>query len=68
MIRGRPHSTRELLTGSSISVIQRWKKSAFLRMKLSHFAGTSDAMKMADTGHAGSQAPQSVHAAGSIYI
>jgi len=37
-------------------------------MKLSHFAGTSDEMKMADTGHAGSQAPQSVHVAGSIYI
>ena len=44
------------------------KNWAFFSMKACHFAGTSASIKMADTGHAGSQAPQSVQVAGSMYI
>jgi hypothetical protein len=44
------------------------KKFAFLEMNPCHFAGTSGSKKIADTGQTGSQAPQSVHVAGSMYI
>jgi len=44
------------------------KNAAFLPMKLCHFAGTAASTKIADTGHAGSQAPQSMQVAGSMNI
>ena len=44
------------------------KNAAFFSMKSFHFSGTSDSDgKMASTGHSGSQAPQSMQIAGSIY-
>src|SRR6185295_15067864 len=32
-----------------------------------HFSGRSSSAKMADTGHTGTQAPQSMHSTGSMY-
>ena len=63
---GNRNATRQpqKTTGSS----QLAKKLAFLRMKLCHFAGTSDSMNIADTGQTGSQAAQSVQVTGSMYI
>jgi hypothetical protein len=37
-------------------------------MKLRHLTGTSASANIAETGHAGTQASQSVHIAGSMYI
>lgn len=44
------------------------KNSAFFAMKPCHFAGTFSWAKIADTGHAGTHASQSMHVAGSMYI
>ena len=41
--------------------------SAFTAMKLVHFSGVSSSAKMASTGHAGTQAPQSMHSSGWMY-
>src|SRR4051812_40639868 len=45
----------------------RPKYSAFFCVKLAHFSGRSSCAKMADTGHTGTQAPQSIHSTGSMY-
>jgi hypothetical protein len=45
-----------------------WKNPAFLWMKPCHLAGTFSCAKIADTGHTGTHASQSMHVAGSIYI
>jgi hypothetical protein len=52
---------------SEVSIGYR-KNSAFFSIKPCHLAGTFPWAKIADTGHAGTQASQSMHVAGSIYI
>src|SRR5213076_2966566 len=42
------------------------KKSALILMKCFHSSGVADSSKIAVTGHAGSQAPQSIHSSGLI--
>jgi len=44
----------------------RPKWAAFFSVKLAHFSGRSSAAKIAETGHAGTQAPQSMHSTGSM--
>ena len=44
------------------------KKCAFFSMKVCHLAGTAASTKIAETGQAGSHAPQSVQVAGSMNI
>src|SRR5580658_1464151 len=46
---------------------QRPKKSAFFAVNSVHFSGRSSSAKIAETGHTGTQAPQSMHSTGSIY-
>ncbi len=43
------------------------KKTAFRLVKSDHFSGKSSRAKMAETGHTGTQAPQSIHSTGSMY-
>src|SRR5580700_832293 len=45
----------------------RPKYFALRSVKEAHFSGRSSSAKMADTGHTGTQAPQSMHSTGSIY-
>src|SRR5690242_250458 len=45
---------------------QRPKYWAFFPSYSFHFSGRSSAAKIADTGHTGTQAPQSIHSTGSI--
>ena len=41
-----------------------WKNAAFFGMYSFHFSGVSSSAKMASTGQAGTQAPQSMHSSG----
>ena len=43
------------------------KYFAFRSVNAAHFSGRSSSAKIADTGHTGTQAPQSMHSTGSIY-
>src|ERR1017187_10854345 len=43
------------------------KYFAFRSVYSFHFSGRSSRAKIADTGHTGTQAPQSMHSTGSIY-
>src|ERR1700686_5004080 len=45
----------------------RPKYFAFRSVYSFHFSGRSSSAKMAETGHTGTQAPQSMHSTGSIY-
>jgi hypothetical protein len=45
----------------------RPKYLAFRSVKAFHFSGRSSSAKIADTGHTGTQAPQSMHSTGSMY-
>src|SRR5277367_3506093 len=45
----------------------RPKYAAFFAVNSFHFSGRSSSAKMADTGHTGTHAPQSIHSTGSIY-
>src|SRR2546423_6375693 len=45
----------------------RPKYFALRSVKLFHFSGRSSSAKIADTGHTGTQAPQSMHSTGSMY-
>src|SRR5215472_18494678 len=45
---------------------QRPKYLAFFSVKAFHFSGRSSRAKIAETGHTGTQAPQSIHSTGSI--
>src|SRR5271157_6234505 len=49
------------------SLIYRPKYFALRSVYSFHFSGRSSSAKMADTGHTGTQAPQSMHSTGSIY-
>src|SRR5208282_5248727 len=49
------------------SQIYRPKYFAFRSVYSFHFSGRSSSAKMAETGHTGTQAPQSMHSTGSIY-
>src|SRR5258706_2791836 len=57
--------------GSVLSVaeegLQRPKYVSFLWANSPHFAGRSSSAKIADTGHTGTDAPQSMHSTGSMY-
>jgi hypothetical protein len=44
----------------------RPKYAAFFAVNSFHFSGRSSSAKMADTGHTGTHAPQSIHSTGSI--
>src|SRR5450631_4915600 len=44
----------------------RPKCAAFFSVKWAHFSGRSSCAKMAETGQAGTQAPQSMHSTGSM--
>jgi hypothetical protein len=46
--------------------IYRPKYAAFFAVNSFHFSGKSSSAKMADTGHTGTHAPQSMHSTGSI--
>src|ERR1700730_9353211 len=43
------------------------KYAAFFAVYSFHFSGKSSSAKIADTGHTGTQAPQSMHSTGSMY-
>src|SRR5580765_2133622 len=45
----------------------RPKYFALISVYSFHFSGRSSSAKIADTGHTGTQAPQSMHSTGSIY-
>src|SRR5208282_4841320 len=47
--------------------LYRPKYAAFFAVNSFHFSGRSSSAKMADTGHTGTHAPQSMHSTGSIY-
>src|ERR1700747_3609481 len=49
------------------AAIYRPKYFALRSVYSFHFSGRSSSAKMADTGHTGTQAPQSMHSTGSIY-
>ena len=46
--------------------VYRPKCAEFLSAKCAHFSGRSSAAKIADTGHTGTHAPQSMHSTGSM--
>src|SRR3954469_3868611 len=48
-------------------LLHRPKYLAFRSVNEAHFSGRSSSAKMADTGHTGTQAPQSMHSTGSMY-
>src|SRR5205807_10615601 len=53
--------------GRPTSASYRPKYFAFRSVKAFHFSGRSSRAKIADTGHTGTQAPQSMHSTGSMY-
>src|SRR5580658_9887782 len=60
----------DLTDGSQLraeSCLYRPKYFALRSVYSFHFSGRSSRAKMAETGHTGTQAPQSMHSTGSIY-
>jgi hypothetical protein len=53
-------------TTKSLVPLYRPKYAAFFAVYSFHFSGRSSSAKMADTGHTGTHAPQSMHSTGSM--